>query len=57
MIIDIINNKDRHNLIDAKCRWRSDWLDGTEFLETTWSNKSDANPPKGDTIPPRGNKS
>ena len=26
--IEIINNKARHNLIDAKCRWRSDWLDG-----------------------------
>ena len=23
-----MNNKARHNLIDAKCRWRSDWLDG-----------------------------
>ena len=27
--IEIINNKARHNLIDAKCRWRSDWLDST----------------------------
>ena len=26
--IEIINNKARHNLIDAKCRWRSDRLDG-----------------------------
>ena len=26
--IEIINNKARHNLIDAKCRWRSDLLDG-----------------------------
>ena len=24
----MINNKARHNLIDAKCRWRSDRLDG-----------------------------
>jgi hypothetical protein len=23
-IIEIINNKARHNLIDAKCRWHSD---------------------------------
>ena len=23
-----MNSKARHNLIDAKCRWRSDWLDG-----------------------------
>ena len=30
-------------------RWR--W----EFLGTTWSNKSDANPPEGDTKPPGGN--
>ena len=28
MYIEIISNKARHNLIDAKCRWRSDWLDG-----------------------------
>ena len=26
--IEIINNKARHNLIDAKCRWCYDWLDG-----------------------------
>ena len=26
--IEIINNKARHNLIDAKCRWHSDRLDG-----------------------------
>ena len=26
--IKIINNKARHNLINAKCRWLSDWLDG-----------------------------
>ena len=25
--IEIINNKARYNLMDAKCRWRSDWLD------------------------------
>ena len=24
----MINNKARHNLIDAKCRWHSDQLDG-----------------------------
>ena len=28
MYIEIINNKARHNLIDAKCRWRSERLDG-----------------------------
>ena len=27
-IIEMINNRARHNLIDAKCRWRSDQLDG-----------------------------
>ena len=27
--IEMINNKARHNLMDAKCRWRSDLLDGT----------------------------
>ena len=26
--IEIINNKARHNLIDAKCRWRSNLLHG-----------------------------
>ena len=26
--IEMINNKARHNLMDAKCKWRSDWLDG-----------------------------
>ena len=34
--------------MDAKCRWRSDRLDGG-IQETPWSNKSDANPPGGDT--------
>ena len=48
--IEIVNNKARHNLIDAKCRWHSDWLDGT-----AWSNKSNANPLEGDTNPPGGN--
>ena len=28
VIFEIINNKARHNLIYAKCRWRSDQLDG-----------------------------
>ena len=27
-----MNNKARHNLIDAKCRWRSDWLYGARSL-------------------------
>ena len=27
-VIEIINNKARHDLIDANCRWRSDWIDG-----------------------------
>ena len=26
--IEIMNNKARHNLMDAKCRWHSDWLQG-----------------------------
>ena len=26
--IEIMNNKARRNLINAKCIWRSDWLDG-----------------------------
>ena len=28
MTIEIMNKKAKHNLIDAKCRWWSDWLDG-----------------------------
>ena len=27
MLIEIINNKARRNLMDSKCRWRSDRLD------------------------------
>ena len=27
--IEVINNKARHNLIDAKCRWHLDRLDGS----------------------------
>ena len=30
LAIEIINNKVRHNMIDAKGRWRSDRLDGAE---------------------------
>ena len=45
----------RHNLMDAKCRWRSDRIDGTNFQGTPWSNQSDANLPGGDTKPPWGN--
>ena len=32
VVIEIINNKARYNLIDAKCRWRFDRLDGTGSL-------------------------
>ena len=53
--IEIINNKARHNLIDAKCRWRSERLDGAgSFWEPAWLNESDANLPEGDTNPPGG---
>ena len=27
--IEMINNKARHNLMDANCKWRSDWLGGS----------------------------
>ena len=38
--IEMINNKARHNLIDAKCRWLSDRLDGTgSFLELLGQTK------------------
>ena len=50
LIIEMINNKARHNLIDAKCRWCSDRLDGTvSFWELAGSNESDANLPEEDT--------
>ena len=49
-VIEIINKKARHNLMDAKCRWRTDWLVGAgSFME---QNKRDANPLGGDTKPP-----
>ena len=44
--IEMINNKASHNLIDAKCRWSSDRLDGCEFLGTARSKESDVNPPE-----------
>ena len=51
MSIEIINNKARHNLINAKCRWRSDRLDGAgSFREPL----GQANPTGGDTKPPGG---
>ena len=38
--IEIINNKAMHNLIDTKCRWRSDWLDGAvSFRESLGQTK------------------
>ena len=30
--IEIINNKARHNLIDANCRWRSDQIDSAGYF-------------------------
>ena len=55
--IEIVNNKARHNLMDAKCRWHSDQLDRwrCEFWGTAWSNESNANPPEEDSKPPGGN--
>ena len=52
-----MNNKARHNLIDAKCRWHSDWLDGAvSFVELLGQTKvTNLNPPEGDTKPPGGN--
>ena len=29
LAIEMINNKARHNLMDANCKWRSDWLGGS----------------------------
>jgi hypothetical protein len=38
--IEIMNNKARHNMMDAKCRWRSDQLDGTvSFTEPLGQTK------------------
>ena len=39
LYIEIINNKARHNLINAKCRWCSDWLDGTGSFEPLGQTK------------------
>ena len=52
MEIEIINNKARHNLMDAKYRWRSDWLDGAVSFREPLGQTSDENPPGGDTKPP-----
>ena len=39
--------------MDAKCRGRSNWLDGAvSFREPLGQNESDANPPGGDSKPP-----
>ena len=50
--IETMKNKARHNLSDAKCRWRSDRLDDAVSF---WEPLGDANPPEGDTKPPGGN--
>ena len=53
--VEIINNKSRHNLLDAKCRWRSNWLDGAvSFREPLGQIKvmqmvGDNKPPGGDS--------
>ena len=47
--IEIINNKAGYNLMDAKCRWRSDWLDGAVSFREPLGQTSNANPPGGDT--------
>jgi len=40
IFIEIINNKARHYLIDAKCRWCSDQLDGAvSFRESLGQTK------------------
>ena len=40
--IEIINNKARHNLMDAKCRWRSDRLDETVSFKEKLEGKGEA---------------
>ena len=41
MFMEIVNNKARHNLIDAKCIWRSDRLDGAvSFREPLGETKA-----------------
>ena len=47
--IEIINNKAGYTLMDAKCRWRSDWLDGAVSFREPLGQTSNANPPGGDT--------
>ena len=53
----MINNKSRHNLIDAKLQmeFRSTRR-CLEFLGAAWSNANDVNSPRGDTKPQGGNK-
>ena len=53
----MINNKARHNLMDAKCRWRSNRLDGAvSFMKPhgqTKVKRIHKGPTGEDTKPPR----
>ena len=53
---EIINNKAMHNLMDAKRRWHSDWLDGTvSFREPHGQSKGMQIRQRENTKPPGDN--
>ena len=52
--IEIINNKARHNLMDAKCRWRSDRLDGTVSFKELFGQTKVMQIHQGETLNHQG---
>ena len=52
--IEMINNKARHNLINAKCRWRSDWLDGVGSFREPLSQTKVMQIRQGETLSHQG---
>ena len=54
MSIEIINNKARHNQIDAKCRWHFDRLDGAGSFREPLGQTKVMQIRQGDTKPPGG---
>ena len=52
--IEIMNNKARHNLIDAKCRWHSDRLDGAGSFREPLGQTKVMQIPQGETLNHQG---
>ena len=54
MTIEIMNKKAKHNLIDAKCRWWSDWLDGAASFREQLGQSKVMQIPLGETLNHQG---